>query len=219
VIKLGENKTEVLKKIIGHNQIKFENGEFSIWNVPSTIITLNTYLLFEQVGIKKFGKDMKDFIYYLAKRQAYSGTEILHNQFGFKDMSKAVEMEMQTSALIGLGVLTTMRYDSKNKHAIVKISPNPYAEMSKKILGVVKEPIDNFMRGGCAGIFSYAFGEDMVGIETQCTAMGKPHCILEFKKPSDWDTSKPEIASQFPQNESEYEDVIKKISALSMKKK
>jgi hypothetical protein len=216
---MSENKSEVLKKIIGHQQIKFDNGEFSIWNVPSTIMTLNSFLLLEQVGMKKFGKDMKDLIYYLAKRQAYSGTEILHKQFGFKTMTKAVEMELQTSALIGLGVLTTIRYDERKKHAIIKISPNPYTDMSKKILGFVKEPIDNFMRGGCAGIFSYAFGEDMVAIETQCAAMGKPHCIIEIKKPTEWDKNKPEIANQFPQNETQYEDVIKKMTALSMKKK
>jgi len=214
---MPEDKSEILKKTLGHHSIEFQSGRLSIWNIPSMIFTLNTYLLLEKVALQKFGKDFQDMIYYLGKQQARAGTEILQKQFGYKDMRKAVTLELQTSAMIGMGVCTVIRYKDSDKIAIVKIDPNPYADVCKKIVGLVKEPIDNFSRGAIAGIFSYAFGGDMVAIETQCSAMGKPYCLIEAKPRDKWDMKNKLVASQMPKHEGEYQDLITKITAKGMR--
>lgn len=214
---MAEDKTEILKKTIGHHSLEFKDGEFSIWGVPSMITPLNTYLMLENMAVQKFGKDFTDLIYYVAKRQTISGMEILHKHYGFKEMKKAVELELQTSAMIGVGVCSLMRYDEQNKHAIIKITPNPLAKMYLKVFGLAKQPVDNWSRGSLSGIFTYAFGANVEALETQCVAMGKPYCLIEVKPKEQWDPNQEYVQNQLPANEEVYQHLAEKISAQIMK--
>jgi hypothetical protein len=216
---MEEDKTEILKKTLGHNTLQFQDGEFSIWGVPSMITPLNTYLMLEKMAGTQFGKDFIDLTYYVAKRQTMSGMEILHKHFGFKDMRKSVELELQTSAMIGVGVCSLLRYDEKNKHAHIKISPNPLAKMYLKIFGLAKEPVDNWSRGSLAGIFTYAFGTNVEAIEISCSAMGKPYCQIEVKPEKEWDFGSEIVRNQLPGNEDVYQSLADKITASIMKSK
>ena len=209
----------ILKKIIGHGSLQFKNGMLTVWNIPTLLIPLNTYLLLNQTMMDRFGDDARDMFYYLIKNQAMSGMEVLEKQFGFKDMKQLVQYQLGTSALMGVGPHHLVRFDEKNKIAIIKIEPNPVAEVSRKLFGTVEMPVDHFARGGMAGIFSYAFKTDVVAIETSCKACGKNECIIEVKPRDAWDLTNPEISAQMPKDEKEYVKNIRKVNAKDIKLK
>lgn len=217
-INTKNNDEVILKKIIGHGSLQFNNGMLTVWNVPIILMPLNTYILLNQIMIEKFGNDARDIIYYLIKRQAMGGMEILEKQFGYKDMKRIVQYQLGTSALMGVGPHHLIRYDEKNKIAIVKIEPNPLAEISKKMFGIVKNPIDHFARGGMAGIFSYAFKEEVIAIETQCNATGKQNCIIEIKPKKLWNLKDINVLNQMPKEEKEYSIIIEKMTAKELRR-
>ncbi len=209
---MEKEKNVYLTKLLGHDQLKFNtnNGSLTIWDMPIVLLPMNSYILIEQVMYESFGKKAKDIIYYIIKNQAYAGAKILHKTFGFKNMKQVVERQLESGVMMGFGKVKLERYDEKNKIAHVTISSNPYAETVKKLVGITKSPVDNNARGGMAGIFSYAFGEDMIAIETQCSAMGKECCVIEIKSKEKWDLKKSLIKEQMPDDEKKYSSIIKK---------
>lgn len=209
---------EIIKKIIKHGLFEFQDGELRITGISAIVMPLPTQVILEHEICKRFGKEARDIIYYLAKYQAYSGAKLFHEQYGY-DMRKVVEIQLQSCALMGMGKLQLMRFDQKESNAIIKFNPNPAAKIRKNLFGISKEASDNFGRGGMAGIFSYAFGKDMVGIETQCESSGKPYCLIEVKEKDNWDQQNPLVKDQFPLPEKNYESILDTLTALSLKKK
>ena len=212
-------ENEIIKKVIGHGSLEFQNGELKVWSIPSVLMPIHTYVILEMEICNRFGDDAKDLLYYLAKYQAYGGTNILHKQYGFKELRKVVDLELQTCALMGMGELRLVRYDEKRKVAIVRFSPNPSARIRKALYGLSKTPTDHFGRGGMAGIFSYAFNEDMVGIETMCEHTGKAHCTIEIRKKDSWNLNDSLVKQQFPKPERYYKSILGRLTASSMRKK
>jgi hypothetical protein len=208
----------ILKKTLAHQSLEFKNGELSVWGIPTVLFPMNTYLLFEKSMMERFGPDAKDIIYYLQKKQAYGGMAVLQKQFGYKDIKQVISFQLETGALMGVGVVTLTRFDSDAKVAHVKIFPNPLANLYLKLFGLSQKPVDIFTRGGMAGIFSYAFNEDMVAIETQCLAMGKPFCIIEVRPRDSWDAANSFVKEQMPKEEKEYSSFLEKLTAQTLRK-
>jgi predicted hydrocarbon binding protein len=204
-----KDNQEIIKKTLFHDNFNFVNGEILIWNVPGMLMTMNAFVLLQEAGKEKFGKEFLDLIYYLGKKQTNEGMKLLHKKYGFKDMKKIVEFELQTASMVGLGICKLKRYNSEEKSAVVEISPNPFVKSYKKVVGQMKEPVDHYSCGSLAGIFSYAFKEDIVGIETNCEITGKQKCVVHLKPRKRWD-SKYINSSQFPTEELNFEKIFKK---------
>ena len=208
----------ILKKTLGHHSFEFKDGMLMCWNMANVLEPLSYMVVKDFCTFAHFGKKAIDLQYYLLKSRAKIGMEFLHKQWGYKDVKKVVEYQLQTAGLMGRGILKLSRFDTNLKNAIIKTSKNPFAQMYKNFFSVQKQPIDHYLRGGMAGIFSYAFGCDMVAIETQCEAMGKPMCIIEVKEKDKWDLNDPLVKEQFPGDESEFKEDIEKLTVTSMQK-
>lgn len=208
----------ILKKTLGHNQIVFNNGILSVWNMPCILDPISSVVVNDYMNITSFGKKVSDLQFYLIKARAKVGMEFLHKQWGYKNIRQVLDFQIETTSLMGRGITKLIRFDEKNKTAIVKIEVNPYAEFYKKLFGFQKNPVDNFIRAGMSGLFSYAFNTDMLAIETECIAMGKPYCVIEIKEKSKWDVNDPNIAKQIPDDESEFKEDLEKLTVKSMQK-
>jgi hypothetical protein len=208
----------ILKKTLAHQSLEFKDGQLSVWNIPTVLFPMNTYILFEKSMMERFGPDARDIIYYLQKRQAHGGMAVLQKQFGYKDVKQVINFQLETGALMGVGVVTLTRFDASSKIAHVKIHPNPFANLYLRLFGLSHKPVDVFTRGGMAGIFSYAFNEDMVAIETQCEAMGKSFCVIEIRPRKSWDLSNPLVKEQMPKEEKEYSGFLEKLTAQTLRK-
>ncbi|MFH1696798.1 MAG: 4-vinyl reductase, partial [Candidatus Diapherotrites archaeon] len=62
--------------------------------------------------------------------------------------------------------------------------------------GKAKLPVDHFLRGVFAGLFTDAFKKDMDCVETECAALNTNKCKFVIKEAADFDFKKPEPRRQ-----------------------
>ena len=68
--------------------------------------------------------------------------------------------------------------------------------VAEPLRGKVQRPVDHFLRGTLAGLFSNVFGADVECIETHCTALGGGDCRLIVKPHEEMDFSKQRVRDQ-----------------------
>lgn len=77
----------------------------------------------------------------------------------------------------GWGKLQRTDLDFEKKQALVTVSNSPVAQHCKK----AKVPVDCFLRGFLAGIFSIYFKKDVDCVEVNCLAIGDNNCNFIIK--------------------------------------
>ena len=190
--------SNLFKRMISSGSISVNNGELNIWNVPSMIYPIITPIFFQMLLEKKLCNEIHDILYDVGKMQGREGGEIMYSKFGFKRNKKSAELGNEQGEFVGIGHQEYLKFDIKNKHFIVKIKNTPFSKQYLKLFGRQKYPVDHFIRGLLTGANEAFSQTELIGIETECIAQEKPHCIFEITPKKDWNLKDPLIKQQFP---------------------
>ena len=101
--------------------------------------------------------------------------------------------------MIGAGVTKLVRADLSKPEFIIRVD-STFAKEYRQTLGIQKHPVDDMARGAFAGLLKVHTGnDDLLCVETQCMAMGKPACHFIVKPMDQWDLKDPSIVYQLTQ--------------------
>ena len=176
-------------KFIFTNGLKYKHNNFFLIHLPFVIAPTAVLTGLMSSNDLEFNKKL----YYNVKSSVKTSlVKQFHLDFGFKG-DKIVNFLETYFVASGWGKIQTVDLDFEGKKAIVKVSDNPF---SKKLHGKVKEPCDHILRGIFAGLFSYAFGENVDCVEVHCSVSGEQDCEFIVKKPGDFNIEKKNVRDQ-----------------------
>lgn len=177
--KLSKSSAELIKKVVGHNMIEWKNGVFSIWYVPGFIFpTLSLVFLIKSLE-EKFGKEINNLFYHLARVQSREAVILQVQTYGFSKDEKLLRSIVEHSELTGFGVPELEKVDFKKKVIIMKHFYNPYAIHIKEVFGKSDVAVDYYVSGLIAGTAEGFFDLPMEAKEALCVAKGNTHCVHE----------------------------------------
>jgi predicted hydrocarbon binding protein len=174
---------QFLDKYIFTGGLKYVHNNFFLMEIPFLMVPSNLLI---SLSLKKDASFNRE-IYYSFKQ---SMSQSLKKQFGidFKEEGdRGLDLVENFFTSFGWGLLKNVDVDIKKKRAIVIVNNSPVA---LKLEGKAKEPVDHFLRGILAGIFSDYFKTEVECVETKCTALNNNHCEFVIKEKKEFDFSK-----------------------------
>lgn len=176
-------------KFIFTGGLKYSHNNFYLMNLPFLIMPLE--LLSGLAARQDHGVDLD--IYYSAKDStAGSLLKQFDLDFGLHG-EKALQVVEEFFTASGWGSIQHLDRDDVNKRAIVIVKDSPIAHA---LHGKVKYPVDHFMRGVFAGLFSHAFKADVECVESKCLALNEESCHFTIKQAKEFDFSKKDVRRQ-----------------------
>jgi predicted hydrocarbon binding protein len=180
-------------KYIFTSTLKYKNNNFFLVNIPFLIVPVD--LLVDLIK----DKDIKEHkrIY---REMKESVKEKLVQRFEAMGLEKSKRLELIKTFFVasGWGAIQLVDLDEEAKRAIAVIDNSPFATELK---GKAKFPVDVFMRGILAGLFSSIFEENIDCVETECAALNSKNCKLILKPTTEFDLSKKVVQEQLPLEE------------------
>ncbi|MFH1224644.1 MAG: 4-vinyl reductase [Candidatus Diapherotrites archaeon] len=176
-------------KFIFTGGLKYAHNNFYLMNLPFLIMPLE--LLSGLAARQDQHLDLE--IYYCSKYSTLSGLlKQFDLDFGLHD-EKALQVVEEFFTASGWGLIEHLDRDDANKRAIVVVKDSPIAHA---LHGKVKFPVDHFLRGVFAGLFSQVFKADMECVESKCLALNEESCHFVVKQANEFDFSKKEVRRQ-----------------------
>ena len=110
-------------------------------------------------------------------------------------LEKQKELEILKDYFIasGWGNIQTIDLELEAKRAMILVENSPFATALK---GKQQNPVDTFLRGILAGIFSKMLGEDIDCVETECAAQNSERCNFIIKPKTEFDFTNPIVQQQ-----------------------
>ncbi|MFH1255938.1 MAG: 4-vinyl reductase [Candidatus Diapherotrites archaeon] len=169
-----------LDKFVFTGALKYKHSNFFLVNIPFVIVP--TELM---VGLAAMeNDDLNKEVYYAFKKAT---EEKLLKQFGVDfglQGEKAVKLVEDFIEASGWGHLQPQDFDSAKKRAIITVANSPVASA---LHGKAKQPVDHFLRGVFAGLFSHTFKTEMECVEVKCSALNDKECEFVIKKAEELD--------------------------------
>ncbi|MFH0870101.1 MAG: 4-vinyl reductase [archaeon] len=185
-------------KVIATRDLKFENGELSIWNVKGSIFA-NAALAYLAGAINKRNmKDVADAIYWMGYSQAVGAVLMTTQRFGFKN--QVLDTIFSQGRILGYGIVYIKNADLAKGEGSFSMKGSVAKEYFA-LFGKADKPICHHMRGLFAGALGTLSKKDVVCIEEQCVAMGHPACVFSVKplsKINKSENAKFQIPKKFP---------------------
>lgn len=176
-------------KFLVTNSIKYKHNNFYLVNMP--FVFLPTAILIELAA--RQDQELNKVIYYSVKDAT---KKKIMQQFNFDfgvEGNKIISLVEDFFTSGGWGGITNLDIDYERKRKLATVRSSPIAI---PLQGKVDLPVDHFLRGIFAGLFSSVFKYDVDCVETQCSALGDSQCKFIIKPPEQMDFSKPRIRSQ-----------------------
>lgn len=176
-------------KFIFTNGLKFRDHNFFLMDLPFVICPTDLFIALLETGDPEFERKI-----YLTVKESMARRliPIFGTGFGLHGEKMLDFMEKYFIAS-GWGLLKNIDVDFKAKKAIVSVSDSPVA---KRLHHAPKGPIDHFLRGIIAGIFSGVFAESVDCVETHCSALGEKNCEFIVKKHNEFDFGDTRVRNQ-----------------------
>ncbi|MBN1792720.1 4-vinyl reductase [Candidatus Woesearchaeota archaeon] len=173
-----------MKKLIFGNQIKYApEGYLMVLGSPGFLLSLNVLVLTQKLLEEEFGKKGRDVMFKILEMQTKMGAKMMLDRFGYAP-EKALDLQTGHAEMIGAGTLELVKVDVKNQHYILR-SQSTFAKEYIKTFGPQKRPVDAMLMGGLTTLLKeMTRNKNLVGVETQCIAQGKPYCefVIRDKK-------------------------------------
>lgn len=176
-------------RFIFTNNLKYVHNNFYLINLPFLIIP-NELL----VGlVRRENTELNKDIYYTI-RSATRRSLVRQFNLDFRlEGERALNLVEQFFTAAGWGGIKRTDLDAEKHRAIVSVSNSPIAQTLK---GKVTRPVDHFLRGILAGLFSDFFKTDVECFEKECIATNQKECLFIIKPLHDFDFSKKETRRQ-----------------------
>lgn len=175
-------------KFIFTNALKFKQYNFFLLDIPFFIVPIDVFVSIVEKNDMELNKDL----YYSIKESTFSHLiKRLEEEFEFKE-DKFLEFFFNFFSASGWGLIKLIDFDKENFRAIVSVQNSPFAMQLKNS----KFPVDHFLRGILAAIFSASYNTKVDCVEISCQAQGKNHCEFILKKPKDFHQTRQETKKQ-----------------------
>ncbi|MHA1854387.1 MAG: hypothetical protein ACTSUF_12885 [Candidatus Heimdallarchaeaceae archaeon] len=164
-------------------QIDFSAGHLKLFNQSMVMFPTTTYVNFHKKCIN-LGEKGKKLIFDIGWEQVKTVFSKFDKDYKITkmDAERFTQLFAPTIKTCGWG---DVRFEQikldKGQETIVIINNNPFAYIYKKILGIQKEGVDDYLLGlFAAGIYAIS-GKKVAAKETKCIAKGDKHCEFIIK--------------------------------------
>ena len=179
---LPNTQAELIRKVEGHNMIDWTDGEFTLWGCSAFMLPTASLIFLTKALEEKFGKEINNLFYHLARIQSREAVYFQVKRFGFKKDKNLLMSILEHSNITGFGVSKLFEVDFKKQVLSSKQFYNPYPFYVRELLGKTDLAIDYYMGGLAAGVAEGFFGEPMESVETSCVAKGDEYCFHKAAK-------------------------------------
>ena len=166
----------VIEKALAGRHLVLEKGEITLWNFSLLFLPVTSLLLFQKFVAAHLGAEKLALLYYIGKKQAYSGSQIQVQQYGRKNDKKLYLSMIQHHEFVGMGYGNVTLFDEAKRRVDIDSVNNTYVEYSNKLFGMV-EPCNFYLCGLAAGITKAFFDENIECDETRVHSGG---CTLSL---------------------------------------
>jgi len=175
-------------KFIFTNNIKYTHSNFFLMNIPFVMAPVETLIGIASVNDVEFQKKI-----YLAVKQSTKDALFKDLTLSFSDKKKELEFVENFFTASGWGNIQSIDVQFEAKKAIIIADNSPFASALK---GKVSLPVDSFLRGTLAGIFTKLFDEEMDCVEIECAALSSERCKFILKPKTEFDFANPIVTQQ-----------------------
>src|SRR3989344_2341397 len=160
-------------KFIFTSTLTYKHNNFFLVNMPFVILPAQVLARIAEKG----DKDLNNELYFAVKDSLKTSLrKELQIDFGVEG-DKGLEFMEAFFTASGWGKLERADLDFEKAHAIVSVSNSIVAAQCQG----VKAPVDTFLRGFLAGIFSTYFKKDVDCVETKCASQNSQSCDFVIK--------------------------------------
>jgi predicted hydrocarbon binding protein len=157
-------------------------------NIPFVIAPVETLIGIAGVNDVEFHKKI-----YLAVKQSTKDSLFKDLSLTFTEKKKELEFVENFFTASGWGAIQGIDVQFEGKKAIVVVENSPFASALK---GKLTFPVDAFLRGTLAGIFSKLFEEDIDCVEVECQALTSERCKFILKPKTEFDFANAIVGQQ-----------------------
>jgi predicted hydrocarbon binding protein len=176
-------------KFIFTGTLKYTHNNFYLTEIPFLMAPIETLVGIAGVQDTEFQKK----IYLEVKK---STSQKLINQFTTNlgmEKEKEIKLIEEFFTGSGWGLIQSIDMQMEAKRAIIVLENSPFVTELK---GQSKIPVDTFLRGSLAGIFSKIFSEDIDCVESECAAVSGERCKFILKPKTEFDFANPMVQQQ-----------------------
>lgn len=176
-------------KFVMTNNLHFKDYNFYLEDLPFMLFPAELLApIFEQSTL-----DQEKAIYYATKTAMLERVIPRFKQgYGFDD-AKFTQFVSTYFTASGFGLVNPLQVDDTQKRALFAVSNSPIAQIMK---GKAKRPVDHFLRGALAGLYTFIFKMDVDCVETKCQALGDHSCEFIVQANTQFDFTKKEVQEQ-----------------------
>ncbi len=169
-------------KFIFTNGLQYSHNNFFLLNMPFAILPIDVL-----VGIaEKDDKDLNLKLYYAIRESVKNAvSKDFRIDFGVQG-EKGLDFMQAYLTASGWGKIERNDLDTEKGHALVIVTSSPVAAECRN----AKAPVDTFLRGMLAGIFSTYFKRDVECVEVSCAALRANRCEFIVKPLAEFDFSR-----------------------------
>ncbi len=178
-----------LDKYVYTNNLTFKDYNFFLADVPFVIMPVD--LLVSIAG--KWDFELHQELYAEVKKSVWKSLIPKFNLDANASQDRFLNFVEVFFTAGGWGQISQLQVDNDNARAVISVSRSPIA---LALQHKVEDPVDHFLRGILAGIFSHAFKQEMDCVETHCVAQGNANCEFILQKAGTLDFSKKEVREQ-----------------------
>jgi predicted hydrocarbon binding protein len=177
-------------KYIFTNTLKYTHNNFYLVNVPFVVSPVDIFISL----LKSSDQDLHKKIYLAVKEDTHS---TFLKRFAELGISEEKEIDFVRAFFIasGWGAIQIIDNDKESKRAIIVLDNSPFASF---LVGKVDLPVDTFLKGVLAGLFSKIYKVDIDCVESECVALGAKSCKFILKPKIEFDLSKKIVQDQLP---------------------
>ncbi|MFA6064919.1 MAG: 4-vinyl reductase [archaeon] len=180
---------EFYDKFLFTANIEYRHNNFFMIKVPFLMSPINTLVGLAGVQDAEFHKT----VYSEVKKSTFEKLmpEITARKHLEKEKTIKIVEDYFTAS--GWGLIQNVDLQMDEKKAIIVLDNSPFA---RKLKGKTKFPVDTFLRGTLAGMFSKIFDDDIDCVETECAALKGKRCKFIIQKSTKFDFTKPIVKQQ-----------------------
>src|SRR3989338_2027071 len=206
----------LLEKMLRFRAFKWKDGKVLIFGMTGAFHLLYVDIFAQKIMERDAGKrKTMEFYYTLGRFQAIQGVKIVNKIFGYiktiKDKKRLIELNIGQFAVLGVGSFKIKTLDF-NKDLFIFSGKSAIAEEYKKFFGLQKESIDNYIRGGLAGLIESIIDKPVTCIEASCISQGKLFCNFIVKTNEKWDLKDKIFKEQFVESKDIIRELMPKLS-------
>ncbi len=176
---LANTQAELIKKVSGHNMVSWDDGIFTLWNCPIFVIPSLSLIFLVKSLEYKFGEEVNNLLYHLARVQSREAVKLQVNTLGFRKNDSLLKSILEHSDISGFGSVKLVKADFKNHLLSIEQFYNPHSFYTREFFGNARQPADSYVSGLVAGAAEGFFDVPMESTETKCVAKGDGCCFYQ----------------------------------------